>query len=105
LERDNMQLSDWLKQTNRTPETMQKELQEEASKRLTLRFAIQWLMEEEKIEASPQEVAALRDQMMATVPEKERSKAEAYYKEGSEGYEELKWRRRVEKLVEGMLAR
>jgi FKBP-type peptidyl-prolyl cis-trans isomerase (trigger factor) len=69
------------------------------------RFAIQWLMEEEKIEASPQEVAALRDQMMATVPEKERSKAEAYYKEGSEGYEELKWRRRVEKLVEGMLAR
>lgn len=104
LEREQTSFDDWLKQTNRTPEALQKELREEATKRLTLRFAIQWLMEEKKIDVTPEEIATTVAQMLATVPPNEKKNAEEYYKEGSDGYEELKWRKRVEKLVEMMLA-
>lgn len=103
LERDKLSFEDWLKQTNRTVETFQKELKDEGTKRLTLRFAIQWLLDERKIEATAEDVAAMTDEMLQNVPADQRASAEAYYKEGGEGYDELKWRRRVEKLVEGML--
>ncbi len=105
LEREKMSVEDWLKSTNRTPEAFQKELTEEATKRLTLRFAIQWLIDDKKMEVSPDDIAAAVQDALAEVPDAERSKAEAYYKEGGDGYEELKWRKKVEKLVEGMLAK
>lgn len=104
LEQEKMGMDEWLKQTGRTVDALQKELQEEAAKRLTLRFAIQWLLDERKIEATAQELDATREMMLAGVEPSERAKAEVYYKEGGEGFEELKWRKRVEKLVEGMLA-
>lgn len=104
LERSKLAMDDWLKQTNRTVEKLQKELTDEATKRLTLRFAIQWLLDERKIEVTTQELDAAREMMLAGIEPGERAKAEEHYREGGEGYEELKWRKRVEKLVEGMLA-
>lgn len=104
IEKDKTTMEEWLKQTNRTVEKLQKELKEEAGKRLTLRFAIQWLLDERKIDVTPDEITSAIGEVLATVPEAERSRAEAFYKEGAEGYEELKWRKRVEKLVEGMIA-
>ncbi len=104
LERDKTPIDVWLKQTNRTPEKFQKEIQEEAAKRLTLRFAIQWLLDDQKIEMSTDDLAAALLETLNNIPEDQRKDAEAYYKEGGEGYEELKWRKRVEKLVEKMLA-
>ncbi len=105
LEREKTTMEEWLKQTNRTVENLQKELTEEATKRLTLRFAIQWLIDEKKIEMTPEELATAISDLLKDVPDAERKNAEAYYAEGSDGYEELKWRKRVEKLVEEMLAR
>src|SRR3989338_6342228 len=104
LEREKMGMDEWLKQTNRTVEALQKELLEESRKRLTLRFAIQWLLDEKKIEATAADIDAARGIMLPGGEPGERSKAESFYKEGGEGYEELKWRKRVEKLVEGMLS-
>ncbi len=104
LEREKLSMDDWLKQTDRTVEKLQKELEDEAAKRLTLRFAIQWLLDDKKIEAAPEEVNAAIEIMLKSVPDDQRASAAAFYKEGGEGYEELKWRKRVEKLVEGMLA-
>jgi len=103
LEREKKSLEEWLKQTNRTVEALQKEMQEEAGKRLTLRFAIQWLMEDRKIEMSAEDVAGVLKAMLDSLPENQRKEAEAYYKVGGDGYEELKWRQKVEKLVKGML--
>ncbi|MSR86960.1 trigger factor [Candidatus Peribacteria bacterium] len=104
LEKDKMPMDEWLKQTNRTMEAFKKELNDEADKRLTLRFAIQWLMDEKKIEMTQEELTTAVADILKSVPEAQHTGAEAFYKEGGEGYEELKWRKRVEKLVEGMLA-
>ncbi|NOS66933.1 MAG: trigger factor [Candidatus Peribacteraceae bacterium] len=104
LDEQKMSMDEWLKQTNRTVEKLQKELRDEGEKRLTLRFAIQWLIDDKKIEVSAQELDAAREMMLAGVEPGERAKAEVFYKEGGEGFAELQWRKRVEKLVEGMLA-
>ncbi|MBI2635750.1 trigger factor [Candidatus Peregrinibacteria bacterium] len=104
LEAEKAGMDDWLRRTNRTAEKLKEELLEEAVKRLTLRFAIQWLLEENKIEATPQELDEAREIALADVEPSERGKAESHYKKGGEGYEELKWRKRVDKLVEEMLA-
>ncbi len=104
LEQEKLSMEEWLKQTNRTVEKLQKELKDEASKRLTLRFAIQWLLDTKKIEASPEDIAEMKKKVVEAAPDEQKAGAETYYKEGGEGYEELKWRKRVEKLVEGMLS-
>lgn len=104
LEAEKTGMDDWLRRTNRTAEKFKAELLEEAVKRLTLRFAIQWLLEDKKIEATPQELDEAREIALADAEPSERGKAESRYKEGGEGYEELKWRKRVDKLVEEMLA-
>lgn len=104
LEGEKLSMEEWLKQTNRTVEKLQKELKDEAVKRLTLRFAIQWLLDTKKIEVSLEEIADMKQKVVDAAPDGQKAGAETYYKEGTEGYEELKWRKRVEKLVEGMLA-
>ncbi len=104
LEREKLTMEQWMKQTDRTIEKMQKELENEAAKRLTLRFAIQWLLDDKKIEATTEELSSSLADLLKNVPEDQRSSAETYYKEGGEGYEELKWRKRVEKLVDSMLS-
>lgn len=104
LEEKKAGMDDWLRRTNRTAEKFKAELLEEAVKRLTLRLAIQWLLEEKKIEATPQELDEAREIALADVEPSERVKAESRYKEGGEGCEELKWRKRVDKLMEEMLA-
>ena len=104
LEREKLSFEEWLQRTGKTMDQFRQDMVDEGKKRLTLRFAIQWLIKERAIDATAQELDAEREMTLAGVPEKERSQAEAYYKEGGEGFEELKWRKKVEKLVEGMLS-
>ena len=104
LEREKTGMDDWLKRSGRTVESLQKELQDEARKRLTLRFAIQWLLEDKKIDATPQELDAAREMLLAGINPEERANAATFYAESGDGYEELQWKKRVEKLVEVMLA-
>jgi trigger factor len=104
LQSQKMSLEQWMQQSKRAPEALQKELREEAVKRVRLRFGIQKLIEEKKIEVTPEERSMLIPAFLATLPEEERVRAAERYREGSQGFEELVWRKRVEKLVESMLA-
>lgn len=104
LQNQNMEFDEWMKRTKRTPEALRKELHEEAQKRVTLRFGIQKLIEDRAIDLTPEERQTLVPSYLATVPEEERLRAAEYYREGGQGYEELLWRRKVEKLVGQMLA-
>lgn len=99
-----LSFDDWMKQTKRTPETLEKELKEEATKRLTLRFGVEAILEQKKVTISDDEMKEITNQMLAQVPDAERSRASAYYAPGSEGHEELRWRKRVDKMVKEMLA-
>ncbi len=86
---------DWMKQTKRTPETLRKELRDEATKRLTLRFGIEKLLTEKNIDADDAEIQKL----LEGAPPEER----AQIVKGSDRYEEVRWRKRVEKLMDLML--
>ena len=95
-------MDEWLKQTNRTVESFQKELQDESTKRLTLRFGIQQLMEDRTIEVSDADIQKEIDGIRESTPKNEWN--EGQYKPGEDKFEELKWRMRVGKLMEMMLA-
>ncbi len=99
LTESNQSFEEWMKRTKRTPESLQKELRDEAKKRLTLRFAIEQLLKDKQIEVSDDEVQKSLTEIQASMPEKRPAPAK-----GSEEFEELRWRKRVEKLVETMLA-
>jgi FKBP-type peptidyl-prolyl cis-trans isomerase (trigger factor) len=93
-----------MQKSNKTPEIVEKELKEEAEKRITLRFGVQKLIEDQKIELTPEEEKQAADERLAAIPEDQRSSAAAYFAKGGEGYEELVWGKKVEKLVKTMLA-
>jgi len=82
---------------------MMKELREQATHRLTLRFGVEELMKEKEIAVPDAEVDGLLASALATMPEEQRKEATARYAKGTDGYEELRWRRMVEKLVEDLL--
>ena len=104
LEQQKTMMQEWMQRTKRTPESVEKELREEATKRITLRFGVQKLLEDDKIELTPDDIKAAIDQRLADVPQDQRIEAASYFGEGGEGHEEVKWAKRVEKLVGKMLA-
>ena len=103
LKQQGATIEDWLKQTDRTPEQLQTELKEQAERRLKLRFGMEKALQEKNIQVSDEEVAELIAKMIANARPAERGQLEAAYVKGSSDYEQLRWRRRVEKLIEGML--
>ena len=80
------------------------ELREEGEKRIRLRFGVQKLMEEKEITVTPEEVKEMTTQTLASVPEEQRQSAEGFYAQGNEGYDQLVWQKKVEKMVKLMLA-
>jgi trigger factor len=103
LGKQNMTLQDWMEKTKKAPEAMRKDLQEQAKRRLLLRFGIEELMEERKIAVTEEEMGAVVSGILGSVPPEQREQAVGRLAKGSEEYEQLKWRRMVEKLVEEML--
>jgi trigger factor len=104
LEQQNITFQQWMERRGKKPDDIGKEVREEATRRLTLRFGLEALLEEKKIEASADELNQARVQMLQSIPEDQRKSAETYYAEGGEGFEELKWRVRVQKVIGQMLA-
>ncbi len=103
LEEQKLTFDDWLKRTKKTPEDVRKEMAQEATRRITMRYGIQKLIEDANTEVTADELKQAATEVLATVPEEQKQQAKAFYSEGGEGYEELRWRKKVEKWVEGML--
>ncbi len=103
LEAQKLDVGEWLKRSKRTMESLQKELKEEATKRVTLRFGVQQLLEDRKIELTPEELKSITAEALDSVTEEHRVEAARHFGEGGEGYEEMKWRKRVDKLLHQLL--
>jgi FKBP-type peptidyl-prolyl cis-trans isomerase (trigger factor) len=106
LERANLTLQDFLKQQGKGHEAFQKELRERATQRLRLRFGLQTLVEKGEPEITDEEMTKLTHALLASAssPE-ERAKLEPRLQRGSDLYEQLKWRQRVNKMIDQMLER
>jgi trigger factor len=104
LKRQNTTLEDWMKRAKKSPQDMHKEMEEQAKKRLQLRFGVEQLIEDRKIDVTEDELNALIKDILANAEEKDRLTLASRFTKGSEDYDQLKWQRQVEKLVEGILA-
>ncbi|MDA1208712.1 MAG: trigger factor [bacterium] len=99
LERQGMTQEDWLKRTGKTLESASKELKEQAEKRLTLRLGLQAVIDQKEVSISDEEMTASIDAMMLPLGEEEQKRIRLAYEKGQNPYEQLKWQKKVEKLI------
>jgi hypothetical protein len=64
-----------------------------------MRFGLEKLMEEKKVEASSEEIKNVIDEELASLTDKERSDALAHFAPGSDGYASAAWKVKVEKVI------
>ncbi|MBI1813340.1 trigger factor [Candidatus Peregrinibacteria bacterium] len=103
LEKQGLTVEHWLTQTKRTSETFEKELRAESTKRIQLRYGIEKILEEKKIAVTDEEMKQAVDGVIRASPPENRKKLGAELVPGSDRYEQLKWQKTIEKMVEGML--
>ena len=103
LERQGIGFDEWLERSGNTLEKAQKELEEQAKKRLTLRLGISTLIDEQEIEVTDEEMKKSIETLVSPLSPEERLKMAPAYAKGEQAYEQLKWQKRVDKLLEGMI--
>lgn len=104
LQQQNMSLEQWLQSTKKTPEQLRNELQDEGKKRLQLRFGLEQALEDLKIEVPDDEMQAAIKEALESMEPEERQKEEAHFTgKGEHGYEDILWRKKIEKFIESML--
>jgi FKBP-type peptidyl-prolyl cis-trans isomerase (trigger factor) len=79
-------------------------MHEQAEKRLQLRFGVEQLLADRTIEVSDEDIQREIKAALAEAEPAEKEKAAARFQKGTEDYEQLVWRKKVERLVEQMLA-
>ena len=104
LKKQNTGLEEWLTKRKKSIEDFQKELKEQATRRLTLRFGVEALIEERKIEVTDDEMKTIIDGALRGVEPSKHAEVSNQYAKGTEGYEQLRWQRTVEKLMEQLIA-
>lgn len=104
LQERKMTLADWLKRTNRTTESLLAEFGEEAKRRVALRFGLETLINDRAITVTDSDIALHTKMAIEQADPAEQAQAEQFYSKGNEGYAELEWRAKVEKIVEMLLA-
>ncbi|MFA7681620.1 MAG: trigger factor [Candidatus Peribacteraceae bacterium] len=103
LSQHNVTMEDWLKRSQKKAEDFQKEIHQQAKEKLTLRLGIQHLVEERDIIITDEELDTVVEELLTTLSAEERAKAEPMYRKGNQGWMQLQWQKRVEKLIEEML--
>jgi trigger factor len=94
-----MTMQQWMEQTGKKPEELQKEINERAQGRLKLRFGMQKLIEEKEIDVSDDEMKKAIGEMTASLTPEQRIKAAPAYAKGKPAYEQLKWQKKVERFI------
>ena len=105
LQQQKMSLEQWLESTKKTPDQLKNELQTEGKNRLQLRFGLEQALEDLKIEVPDDEMQAAIAEALDSMEPAERKKEEAHFtSKGEHGYEDILWRKKIEKFVQQMLA-
>ncbi|MBI3336459.1 hypothetical protein HYZ98_02750 [Candidatus Peregrinibacteria bacterium] len=103
LKRANVLVDDWCKQMKKTTQDLAKELRTQAEHRLKIRFGIEHLVENHKIVADDQHIEHAAKNVLEHLSEHDRKEQEPFYQKGQEGFERLRWKIQVEKLMEELL--
>ncbi len=104
LQQQKISLEQWLQSTKKTPEQLRSELQEEGKKRLMLRFGLEQALEDLEITVEDAEMQAAIAEALESMSPEERKQEEAHFAtKGEHGYEDILWRKKIEKFVKQML--
>lgn len=104
LQRQNVSFKDWLDRSGKKPEEAEKELREQAEKRLTVRLGLAVLVDERDIQMTDEEMQETIQHFLMPLSDAERKEIEPAYQKGQQAYEQLKWQKRVEKLLDQIIA-
>ncbi len=103
LAQQNLTMDQWIEQSGKKPEEIEKEMRDRGEKRLTLRLGVQQLIDEKGMDISDEEMGKIVDELLAPLPESERLKVNPAYEKGQQAYEQLKWQKKVEKIIDSFL--
>jgi trigger factor len=103
LEQEGVTFEQYLERSGKKPEDMKKEIQERAKGRLTLRFGVEKLLHEKGISISDDEMVHIAQELLAPLDASEHEKIAPHYQKGKEPYEQLRWEKRVERLMNELL--
>jgi FKBP-type peptidyl-prolyl cis-trans isomerase (trigger factor) len=103
LKQQNLDFGEWLKKAGKNPEELKVEFDNQAKDRLTLRMGIQQIAESKEIDLTDKEVEEAVTTFLNPLPPEEQERIKPMYKKGMQGWEQIKWQKKVEKLIEMML--
>jgi len=103
LEQRNMTLEQWLTQSKKEPQVLKEDMHKQAEQRLTLRFGIQKLAEDLKVDLSDEDMEKAVEAFLAPLSKEEREKVAPNYQKDFQGWHQLKWQKRLEKLIDLLL--
>lgn len=104
LEAQGKTIAEVLEETKKTPEETEKEMRAQAEDRWKLRLGIAKLIEERKIETTPEMLEASFATFLGNVPPEQQAEAKAEWDKRGNMYEEIRWRSMVDTLVDQLLA-
>jgi trigger factor len=100
LEGKGITMEQFLAQTQKEIKDLREERRKEATKRLTLRFGLQQIFEQDKIEVTPDDIAKEMDHVISLYPANEQAKMRKEYVEGSYLMRRLENKLKMDKLFE-----
>ena len=103
LKKQNLSFDEWAKQSGKNEEEMHKELRVQAEKRLTLRLGLAKIVEERNIEVSDEEMKKTIESFLQSVPEEQRKEVAKAYEKGKQGYDQVLWQKKVEKVFDQII--
>lgn len=101
LQRQNMSLEDWMKRMGKTVQDMDKDLTKAAGDRIKLRFGLEQLLEDKKIEVTDEELKAGIENYIRQLPPEQRKGVDV--SRGSTAEAQIRWQARLEKLFADLL--
>jgi len=103
LEQQGRTIADVLEEQKKKPEDVEKEMRGQAEDRWKLRLGIAKLIEENKIDVSPEELESSFAGFLQNVPDDQKQKATTEWQQRGSMFEEIRWRTMVDKLIGKML--
>ena len=103
LSQQGMNMEQWMQASGKKPEEVVEEMKKQAEDRLVLRLGMQQLVEEKNIDITDEERYQIVEGFLGQATPEQRKEVGAAYEKGAQAYEQLKWQKKVEKALAGLL--
>jgi len=100
MEQFGIQFADWLSTQKKSIADLVREMQPDAEKRLKIRFGIGALMQDLRIDVTESEMQQAIDALLSPLTGVQHDELQNLYKPGERAYEQFKFQKKVEKLLE-----